>query len=149
MFCQAAGTEVQSTSLILVNAAQCQILWQSTPCMSQSGTHREKKPLTVIFCTSGCPCMQTAMISPFQKLRCTFANTNSVLPFRHYNIVVVAFRRPWLGNQCCSTLHSGLVRSEEDSPWWMMQMEEEVYNCCSSQHSLSVQRDTWSVWWSS
>lgn len=146
MFCQEAWTKVPSILLTLVNVAQCQILWQSIPCMSQNGTHREKKSCNVTFCTSGCPCMQTAMISPFHKLRCTFANTNAVLPFRHYNIVVVTFRRAWLGNQCCSTLHSGLVRSEEEYPWWMMQMKEEVSNCCSSQHSCSVQG---SVWWCS
>lgn len=81
---------------------------------------QRKKSRNVTFCTSGCPCMQTTMISLFHKLRCTIANTNSVLPFRHYNIVVVTFRRSWLGNQCCSTLHSGCVRSEEEYPWWMM-----------------------------
>lgn len=38
MLCQAAWTEVQSTSLSLENPAKCQILWQNKPFMSQSGT---------------------------------------------------------------------------------------------------------------
>lgn len=114
--CQAAWTKVQNISLTLISVAQCPILWQILPvCLKVVPT--EKKNHLMLYSVP-----QVALACKLQWFHPStnsdaHLQVNSVLPFRHYNLVVVAFRRPWLGNQCCSTLHSGLVRHEEESPW--------------------------------